>query len=85
MKTPFNIFKNAREGVRYDSVRDWLMLLIFSAILFIGIVVWNMWVFDTVVSGGSLGAPIANPSQVFNSSSLDTIHSIFIKRNADYC
>ena len=69
-----------RYGARINPVRDWLMLLSFSAIILAGIIVWNIWVFDTVANGGVLGAPAASTSSLFSNSSIDTIRTIFADR-----
>ena len=73
--------RRLRDTVAYpDPVRDWLILCVLSAIVFVGMVMWNVWAFDTVSQGGVIGAPVADTSPVFNRSSLDTIHSVFASR-----
>ena len=78
-----SFFKQLRTGARQNPTRDWLMLLIFSAIALMGIVAWNVWTFQTVAGGGVIGAPAIKTSPVFNSSSLDTIRAIFENRVAE--
>ena len=78
-----SFFKQLRTGVRQNPTRDWLVLLIFSAIALMGIVVWNVWAFQTVTGGGVIGAPAVKTSPVFNPSSLDTIRAIFENRVAE--
>lgn len=63
-----------------DPVRDWLTLLTLSAITFICIVVWNVWVFDTVTQGGTIGTATTTTPMTFNRSSIDSIHAVFEKR-----
>jgi hypothetical protein len=63
--------------------RDWLVLIIFSILALVGIVVWNVWAFDTVANGGVIGAPVTGTPTVFNQTSLDTIHTIFVNRAAE--
>ena len=75
-------FERLRGGGR-DPVRDWLAMITFSAVALAGIVVWNVWAFDTVASGGVIGAPAPATTPMFNNSSLDAIHSIFATRVAE--
>jgi len=72
--------RRLRYGAGLDPVRDWLVMLILSIIAFIGIVVWNVWAFDTVANGGAIGAAPSNPKQLFRQSSLDAIRTVFEKR-----
>ena len=72
--------KKLHYGSRLNPVRDWITLLIFSSIILAGIVLWNIWAFDTVVRGGTIGAPATTTPQLFNQSSLDTIQTIFANR-----
>lgn len=72
-----------RSGARLDPVRDWLMLLALSIIVFIGIVAWNISAFSTVARGGVIGAGATSTPAAFNRSSLDVIHAIFEKRAAE--
>jgi hypothetical protein len=74
--------KRLRAGAYQDPVRDWMVLITFSVIVLAGIIVWNIWAFDTVANGGVIGttAPKATPG--FSRASLDAIHVIF-KNRAD--
>ncbi|MFA6414710.1 MAG: hypothetical protein WC217_03825 [Candidatus Paceibacterota bacterium] len=74
------LIRRLRTGTSQDPVRDWLVVSIFSAIVFTGIVVWNIWAFDTVANGGVIGAPVPETKSVFDQSSLDTIRTIFENR-----
>ena len=76
-------FKRGRFSAGIDPVRDWLTLLTLSAIALVGIVAWNIWAFDTVANGGSIGAPISATPSAFNSASLDAIRDIFQNRAAE--
>jgi hypothetical protein len=78
-----SFLKRLRYGATIDPVRDWLTVLIFSTIVLTGIIVWNIWAFDTIASGGSIGAPAPKTSPLFNRASLDAIHAIFEKRAAE--
>ncbi len=64
-------------------MRDWLVLLTVSAVALIGIVIWNVWTFNVVASGGTIGSPTASTIQPFNQSSLDTIRTVFANREAE--
>lgn len=77
----FNFFlKHFRKGFPQDPDRDWIVLLISAAICLAGIVVWNIWVFDTVANGGSIGPVATSSTPVFSRSSLDAVHAIFTDR-----
>jgi hypothetical protein len=78
-----SLLKHARSGARLDPVRDWLVLLIVSTITLAGIIVWNVWAFDTVASGGTIGAPATRAPAVFGRTSLEAIRAIFEKRAAE--
>lgn len=76
-------FRRLRSGARLDPTRDWLVLLTLSTIAFVGIVVWNVWAFDTVARGGTLGAPAVGTSEVFSRASLDSIRTVFAERASE--
>lgn len=78
-----SFFHRFRSGVHQDPVRDWLILLTLSIFTFICIVVWNAWAFDTVAQGGAIGKTATSTLPVFNSSSIDTINTVFEKRAAE--
>lgn len=78
-----SFLQRIRDSVHQDPVRDWLALISISAILLAGIIVWNVWAFDTVAKGGTIGAPPAAAPTVFNKESLDAIHAIFAERAAE--
>ena len=81
MTNPFDTaMKNIRAFLHLDPERDWIILLIVSTIFLSGIVVWNTWVFNTVMSGGVIGSPATTTLSVFSQSSLDTINAIFSDR-----
>ena len=73
-------FKRIKSFSPLDPERDWIMLLIASMIVFVGVIVWNVWAFDTVVNGGTIGSSVASSSPTFNQPSLDAIHSVFESR-----
>lgn len=72
-----------RSGASVDPIRDWLMLLTLAIIAFVGIVVWNVWAFDTVAGGGTIGAPTTKAPAAFNPAALDKIRIIFENRAAE--
>lgn len=75
-----SFLKRLRAGELQDPVRDWLTVLTFSGIALAGIIVWNAWAFDTVASGGAIGASSLKSPPIFNHASLDAIHTIFTNR-----
>ena len=66
-----------------DPERDWIMLSSFGALVLAGIIVWNVFAFDTVASGGVIGAPTTVSKPVFNQSSIEAIRKIFEERAAE--
>jgi len=76
-------FRRLRSGASLDPVRDWLMMLTLAAIALIGIIVWNVWAFDTVASGGTIGVPPAATTVTFSPASLDAIRALFANRAAE--
>ena len=82
--TSSNFFlKWLRSGARQDPARDWIVVLICSTTVLAGIIVWNVWVFDTVARGGVIGSVESSSPPAFNSSFLDAIHPIVEKRAAE--
>ncbi|MFA6278770.1 MAG: hypothetical protein WCS97_02020 [Candidatus Paceibacterota bacterium] len=63
-----------------DPIRDWMVMLTLSAIALVSIIVWNIWAFNTVATGGVIGVTATSTSPVFNQTALDTIHTIFDER-----
>ena len=72
--------RRLRIGSNPSPVRDWLIMLAIAAMSFIGIVVWNIWAFDTVAGGGSIGSPSVTAPPAFSRSSIDAIHAVFANR-----
>ena len=72
-----------RTGAHQDPVRDWLVLILLSTIVLAGIIVWNVWAFDTVASGGIIGNSTIGTSAVPGRFSLDAIRTIFANRAAE--
>ncbi|HUY62581.1 MAG TPA: hypothetical protein VMV50_02220 [Candidatus Paceibacterota bacterium] len=70
-------------GKRINAVRDWLVLLTLAGIVLAGIVLWNVWAFNAVASGRTIGAAPAGAPAVFNASTLTTIKSVFAARAAE--
>jgi len=75
-----SFIKRLRYGARLDPARDWLVVLIFFSIAFLGIVVWNVWAFDTVAGGGVIGTPAPSATATFDRTSLEAIRTIFESR-----
>ena len=75
--------KRLRSVAHFDPVRDWLVMLTLSTIALIGIVVWNVWAFDTVAGGGTIGTAKTTPPSALNSASFSSIRSIFDRRAAE--
>lgn len=75
-----SLFARLRIFSRLDPARDWIVLLIVAAMVLVSIVVWNVWAFDTVSRGGVIGTPATSTPPLFDRSSLDAVHAIFVNR-----
>ena len=82
-RTIGSLLKRFRYGSRIDPQRDWFALLTILAIAFAALVVWNVWAFDTVAQGGTIGASATSTPPVFSPSALDAIQAIFTDRAAE--
>lgn len=84
MINPYAFFsKFSKTSSPFDPERDWLMLLIVSAIALSCIVVWNVWAFDTVANGGAIGSVSTSTKPAFDQASLEAVHVIFANRAAE--
>ncbi len=81
--SPNSFLKRLHSEVRQDPARDWIAVLICSAIVLVGVIVWNVWVFDTIARGGVIGSVELSSPQAFNRSFLDAAQPIFEKRAAE--
>jgi len=75
-----SFLKHLRYGERLNLARDWFVMVSFLLAALISIIIWNVWAFDTVASGGVIGNPATSTPAVFNQSSLDTVHAVFANR-----
>lgn len=78
-----SFFSRMRSSAHMDPVRDWLVMLTLSIFIFVSIVIWNVWAFDTVARGGVIGTAVVKAPPVFDSSSVDAIHAVFEKRASE--
>lgn len=78
-----SLVKRLRAVAHPDASRDWLILVALSLIVLACIVVWNVWAFDTVAKGGSIGAAAPKGLTPFNHESLGTINRIFESREEE--
>ena len=69
-----------RGGARKDPTRDWFILLTLALFAFVCIVVWNIWAFDTVARGGTIGTRATSTPAAFNRSSIDAVRAVFEMR-----
>lgn len=79
-----SFLKRLRTGAHQDPVRDWLALLTVSAIVLAGIIVWNLWAFDTIAGGGTIGSPSDEVTTTLSGPSLDAVHTIFVNRATEH-
>ncbi len=78
-----SVLKRLRSDADIDPVRDWLVMLLFSTVAFLGVVVWNVWAFETVARGGVIGAPAPAVSPIFDRTALDAARAVFAARAAE--
>lgn len=83
MSSIYSFLKRFRRSTHLDPARDWFVLMTISTIALAGIIVWNAWAFDTVANGGIIGGSVTRVPQVFTSTSLDAIHTIFTSRSQE--
>ena len=76
-------YHRLRMRTHKDPARDWLTLLTLAAIAFICIVVWNIWAFDTVASGGTIGKTVTNAPAAFSPASMNAVRAVFQMRAAE--
>ena len=84
-----NIYKTVMQEltrfVRPDPERHWALLLVVAFVAFFGTVVWNVWAFETVVSGESIpsNVPVALVKEADNESALISVRTFFERRAAE--
>ena len=69
--------------MRLDPVRDWLVLMTLAGITLACIIVWNVWAFDTVASGGVIGKPSIITAPLVSPESINAIQAVFGARAAE--
>ena len=66
-----------------DPARDWYLLLLLTGVGIVAIILWNIYLFTTVASGGTIGTPASTPSQTVEQSAFDTVREIFLMRDSE--
>ncbi len=77
LKQDFKIFQY---GEQTHPVRDWLTLLIFSAILLATSIIWNVYLFSKIASGEMLSGVTSAPVEVFDNANLMKVEGVFKRR-----
>ncbi|HVM59027.1 MAG TPA: hypothetical protein VMT80_01745 [Candidatus Paceibacterota bacterium] len=72
-----------RQGALRDPASGWFALLTLAGIAFAGLIVWNLWAFDRLAQGKTIGAAAASTTPVFSQATLDQIHEVFEARAAE--
>ncbi|MDD2657154.1 MAG: hypothetical protein PHD04_00630 [Candidatus Pacebacteria bacterium] len=75
--------KRTRARAHQDAVRDWLILVTISSIALAGIIVWNVWAFDTVASGRAIGSSAPKVAPIFDPVALEAVRKVFANRAAE--
>lgn len=80
-----SFLKRVRHGAKIDPTRDWLALIALSVIALTGIIVWNVWAFETVAGGDAIGAAPAKTTSptVPDRAALDAVRALFESRAAE--
>ena len=78
-----NIKSHIAYGPHVRPVRDWFALLGIGMVLLVGILLYNVWMFDRLASGNVIGTQIISTPSLFNRSSLDAIQKVFADRSAE--
>lgn len=79
--TAVSSVKRFRSNAFRDPERDWVGMLVIAVTAFVGIVVWNIWTFETVANGGVIGTATTSPAALLNHSSLDAVDAVFSNRS----
>lgn len=84
LTSPFTAFiARFRRSVPFNPERDWTLLLSCAGVALLCIVAWNVWAFQTVVGGGTLGAVPQAPTTPTNQTSLEAIPALLADRAAE--
>ncbi|MEK7604399.1 MAG: hypothetical protein AAB442_01205 [Patescibacteria group bacterium] len=75
--------KRLRRSSYEDPERGWVILITLAAIVLAGIIIWDIWAFDTVAKGGVIGRRVASTTPAFDSAVIDKIQGIFDTRAAE--
>lgn len=76
--------KSVRYGGRLQPLRDWILILSVAAVLLLGSMAWNAWLFIEVANGEILGAASAPTPSVFDHTSVEDVQTLFAKRSDEY-
>ncbi|MDB5244857.1 MAG: hypothetical protein JWN18_727 [Parcubacteria group bacterium] len=68
---------------QHDPVRDWLYMLAAFAILLVGIIGWDIWMFGRIEAGEMSGEPTAAAVPTFNRAAFDSVHTTIVSRKAE--
>jgi hypothetical protein len=71
-----------RYGDVFHPMRDWFFVLAFAAILLVGSIVLNVWLFDKVVRGELVDGTLL-PNETNALENLPTIRSLLEERRAE--
>jgi len=70
-------------GKQIKPERDWSVLIVVSSLLLAASVGGNLWLFEHVAGGGSLGDTPQESAPVFSQEALETINKIFSERASE--
>jgi hypothetical protein len=75
----FKRWRSAHNGPRPS--RDWRLLLVATFLLLVAVTGWSLWVFQTIITGGTVGVTTSlstKPERRVNP--VDTVRSIYSAR-----
>jgi len=77
------LLTQTRRSIRPDPGRDWLVLLTFSGVALASLLVYNMWLFETVAGGGVLSGEAVDLTPPVSPSAVTIVRTVFEQRASE--
>ena len=72
-----------RSTLRLDPVRDWLVLIGLAGVIFLAVIVWNLWLFSQISVNRSSTTENPAARTLVAQDSFDTISALFLMRSTE--